>query len=327
MKSIQIHAYERRFAGAFSYGEKSLTKRRGIFIRYGDNYGEAAPLEGHSSDSLQEIVAALLGLGSEGVLRALEGERQSLPPALQFALECLTPAYKNSELDGRCLRVNALVSGENYQQIFSGLEKAAHSGFSVVKLKITEGNSSAVIEAIERSLKNKLPLQFRLDGNRSLSHSAWRDFVGSAERKSLIGAIEYAEEPCAELKSVLTGSPITLAADESAGSRAEILSLREAGVSVFILKPTALGGMKTSLELAGELHSKCVFSSLLESSIGRRHIAHSLMAANHSEPVGLGVAELFELDFFPSRPVYQGYQYFLPEENDWLKKLPWEGLQ
>ncbi len=327
MPGIQFHVYDRQLSRPFRFGQRELRSRKGIFLRHGESFGEAAPLEGHSTDSLQECLSCLLALGADGVLEP--NVMDPLPPSLRFAIEALHAKLSPSALSEKSLYLNGLIPALAPELLQQEINRLASEGFSNLKMKLTPENIQGIPSVLGYAAAEFPKLRFRLDANRSLNLTEWKQFQDMVAKSNASSIIEYVEEPSEDLERAAEAGVLKVAADESAPTRDDCLRLAKAGVTAFILKPMGLGGMKPALALADELNAlgaQTTFSSLLESSIGRRHIIHSLLQSNRKEVAGLAVSSLFMEDFLSSRPIYRGYQYLLPEELAWLNSLSWESL-
>ena len=200
-------------------------------------------------------------------------------------------------------------------------------GFTTIKVKLNPSSARQFPDLIELNRENGIDFMYRLDGNRSFTKDEFQELTRNIEKKDLLHKIEYIEEPCENLS--LGEAPIKIAADESAFNREQIFKLAKSGIKYFILKPTILGGVETAVTISSELLSlgaHSTITSTLETSVGRRHIIHTLMKYSHQNITGLATGDLFQLDFLPDSSVFSGRQYFTPEELRWLNSLEWETL-
>ena len=150
------------------------------------------------------------------------------------------------------------------------------AGYSVLKLKIAEPNSTIGDLELVREIHRQYPnLKLRLDANGRLSIAAALQLARDCVNEAL--PIEYFEQPVAstlemlELREALAreGLPIKIAADESVRKATDYLEAARLGAAdLLVLKVAPLGGVKTALEVAQSAGLPVVVSSALETSVG-----------------------------------------------------------
>jgi o-succinylbenzoate synthase len=268
---LTLKRYSGDSAGARN-ARHAWRRRSGILVElYADavhGIGEASPLPGYSTDTLDEAEVALAALDVRALERALE--RPAIHAALKAAAQLLPRtqpaarmALETAALDWRARRdgISAaallgvaphaertlawLVNAADHP----GARSAQAAGYRHFKLKIgAPGNFAAEVAAVidlGRALGTESRL--RLDANQS-----WTEVQAQGACRALAAtAVEFIEEPCQALSRPLE-TEIAIALDESLRGRHpnEIEGLvRQTGARVVVLKPMLLGGFTHCLEL------------------------------------------------------------------------------
>ncbi|MGA1825443.1 MAG: o-succinylbenzoate synthase [bacterium] len=335
LSAIDIFHYTLPFIKPLSLmGGGLLTERSGFIIRVQNEhkqiaYGEAAPFPNLHAESLDTAKHQLLVLKSELIgqdvpdhLDRLEGGfeqwlgKYNLAPSVRFGIEVallnLLGKVHNKSLaallkpDHRTtVSINALVSGKS-STIKEECERFGREGYKAIKLKVGRGaleedieNVRIARESIDRESSEKT-IALRLDANR-----AW-----SLEKAIIFGKavadipIEYIEEPVADPSQHLTfvrETNIPLALDETLTETSTINALQNlAGIRAFILKPSVLGSLERTMQLAHFAQNHAilsVISSPFHSSIGRTAEANLAACINeHDIPIGLDTYRWFQKD-------------------------------
>jgi o-succinylbenzoate synthase len=331
--SIRIHQRSLSFRRPFATSRWTLAFRDVVYIEITDpdsglrGTGEAAPFEDFGTESLAETLDAVQSLG--GALTPLPsgiGElRETLAaiPALRGA-PCASFAVESALLDllsrregvsmarllagdGALLNqmlVNAVIGAADAEQTARDALAAVNNGYTCLKLKIGRAALSDDIDAVEAVRETVGPaVLLRLDAN-----GAWeRDQALLALAALEPFDIEYVEQPVRAddinaLRDVTAHSPVPIAADEALATIEHARGLLEDGAAdVFILKPMALGSLLDARDFALEAQTAwkdVVFTSLLDSAIGRRAVAQlvaSLPSCGQRHH-GLATGVLFESD-------------------------------
>lgn len=262
----------------------------------------------------------------EAVISRLEGAIPDLAaaPAARFAVECalldldarIRGISMAAALGGRyrdSIPVNAVIGGGDAVEAGADAEAAWKAGFTCVKIKVGGGSLEEDIARV-RAVRLAVPddVLLRLDAN-----GAW-DF-GAAEqalREFALYDIEYIEQPVAadevDELAALTGLGIMfVAADESAQNleQAHMLLARGA-VNLFVIKPMAVGSLCACRAFALEAAERgcdVVFTSLIDSAIGRNAVAQLCASLPHSpRHHGLATGSLFLEDTGHDR-IVQGH--------------------
>lgn len=291
--------------------------REGLIFRLNKNgqnfYSEAAPLLGHSQESLSDVEAAMEKMGVQDFL-----DGKSAFASLRFAADRL----QNQSFSGG-IRANALLKSSGLEELFEEYENLTHEGFQTFKIKIYPENISLALEFLKNISggRNK----FRLDANGSLSESHWKHFskILPELRADLI---EYIEEPMSDWQHpILRTLSVPLAIDES--YQALKSQLPELPVSVCIAKPTTIGGLEEVKNFCRSTSLKIVFTSCLETEVGKRNLLSLLSELNTKFDNGISTGDLFEQNFLADFYYYDELPKPSPQEALWLASLPWREMQ
>jgi o-succinylbenzoate synthase len=239
--------------------------------------GEASPLPGYSTDTLEQAEGALASLDLQALALALEQEH---PLEALAAVGKLVPAGQSAarmaletavlDLRGRqCGRsapmllaqtpgaertlawlAGVLVGGDAESQTLPAIRRAMRGGYAHFKLKLGVKGKLREELAVVHGLRGALgsAVRLRLDANQAWSEADARAACGVLEDLD----IEFLEEPCsAPLRALHTRIPIAL--DESLRDRnpQDLASLaRRSSASIVILKPMVHGGLTRCLAMA-----------------------------------------------------------------------------
>lgn len=295
------------------------TERRGIWIGLEDDagrvaQGEASPLPGHSTETLQDCARALreidaIGLASRGLEVLVEppAELRTLPAAARFALETaivdaiglstgrpawdvLTEIVERRHPDielssrGAPVPLSALLQGETSEALARDAARARARGISCVKLKIDGGRPTAEIVRSIEAARAELGADraLRLDANQTLSPERALEVLEALSAFSP----ELIEEPVAyDALSGLCDPPIPIALDESL-KRPEVWTeiadrLESLRVIAVVLKPALVGGLVAALDLAAgatSRHIAATISHLFDGPVALAAAAHLALA-------------------------------------------------
>ena len=326
---MNIFEYSIPFSKLFTTANDIYKHRKGLILKtetsYGPVYAEAAPLPGFSSNTLQES-KDWLSLNWEQT----EKEHKKMgshfwnqvptPSSLAFALDALHWIYLSTEskqsLSGLLfthteanasaqVHVNRTISmaDRDITDILKYIDKAKKRGFKTFKFKVGI-DADRELTMINHIREVYPDIGLRLDANRAFSYSDAVTFTQNLESAQ----IEYIEEPLREdhlssISELYKQTSIELAADESTHSLPDALSLcKSKWFDVLVLKPMLLGSFANIfkvVEKASLNGKKLVFSSALETAIGRIISAHLSVCVTNSNDVahGLATGEWLKHDF------------------------------
>jgi o-succinylbenzoate synthase len=315
LAGLSLYRYHLPFSEPVKLKETTLRHREGLLVQLASDggaagWGEAAPLPGFSSESLDEVAGQLRHLAGSMVGRevtvdpegtvARELDAMGLAPSARFGFElALWDLYATSsgkvlpELVTRRPRatvpINALISSPNHA-IEEALRTRA-AGYKAVKLKVGGRGVEEDVELV-RAVRGTLndDVSLRLDANRAWSFEEAERFARSTADLRL----EYVEEPLSDvagLPSLTSTCGLPVALDESlAGMEPEALEDHGYARAV-VLKPTLLGGISRTLRfarIAARLGMRPVISSAYETGVGTSCLV-ALAAAVGDEEVPAGL--------------------------------------
>ena len=279
--------------------------------------GEAAPLAGFTSDTVEAAESALRGWAAD---ETDDGD----PPASVTARAAIDSALLDlgARIAGTTvhrllapespdrLAVSALATGSSPAAIATSAAAAVAAGHATVKVKVGAHGIHGDVDRVSAVRSRIGPdIRLRLDAN-----GAWG--VGEALRhldRLAAFDIEFVEEPVAgldDLAEVRLSSPIPTAVDESARTVDDVSRAVEMGAAdLVVLKPSAIGGPLEAARAAAIVRSAgldVVVTSLMEGSIGIRAAAHLASAIGALDPApGLATASLLAVDVdTPCLPVH-----------------------
>jgi len=227
--------------------------------------------------------------GFEQALFDLEGKHQTVPVARLFNNAA------TSEIG-----CNVLIDRVEPSQIPEKVNRIIDDGFSTIKMKVGRTNFRDDLTAIS-IVREIIPSNYtiRLDANGSWSvDEALQNLKQLAEFQ-----IEYVEQPIPRghieyLGELRIQSPVPIAVDEDIRSLSDLERvLYFDAADIVILKPMLLGGFVNAYTGALEAQKQdigVVFTSVLESTVGRSGIAHLAAAISPDRAHGLTAGTLVE---------------------------------
>lgn len=328
---ISTYPYRVKFAEPFRSAKGEIRERSGYLVCCENSegvcgWGEIAPFPLISREQDSEVRAAIIvatallsrfpapstpeQLGD--VLYELDTTLETMPPSVKFGIELaiLSLCEKQAGLPlsamlgddegGRLVPVNGIVDPDS-PRFDERLAELRSRGISCFKVKLLPGSREERIQRLER-LRSQLSVHetYRIDCNQMLAPEDALELVYRLGTQNL----EYLEDPLRtdrlkDLGVLAEKLPVPVALDESL----LLLDLkpfiaRHAKKYVFVLKPTLLGGIRTTVRLGRsiiEQGGKVVITSTLEWSHGLRgvYVAASCLAGHNLLPSGLLTNDLF----------------------------------
>jgi o-succinylbenzoate synthase len=313
-------------------GRETLSTRRGFLFRVdnGAGIGAATPLVPFTESleecqrTLEEAATAYEKAGwpgafrvvseiSEGRLRYPAGRHAVSLAALDLqAKQQNMPLYQM--LGGRgnpTVPVNATIGDGSPTATAAAARSAQQSGFPAVKVKVGAGSVERDGRRLQAVRDRVGPdLELRADANGAWEPAEATQFLSSVEDIGLA----YVEQPLpVEDTAAHQGlrehrTPIAL--DESLVERSVPELLRENIADVYVLKPTAVGGIDSARGMATRIQragAETVVTSIFESVVGRTAAVHLAASLDGLPPSGLATADRFETDLGPDpAPVRNG---------------------
>ncbi len=327
-----------------STGQGTLYCREGVLVGLEDatglkGYGEATPIQGFHTESLQEAREGLtrflpvLLQEKQWLIEEILEKFQTAFPAASTALsaidsalsdlfskqqDCSVAALLAGQFQTRVLpavRVNALLQSQGIKEIVREAGDRYREGFQTFKIKVGVqsikqdiGRISAVRESLGQDVN------IRLDAN-----EAWTfEEADTALQALLPFSIEYLEQPLPALDlqgaaALRKNHTILLAADEAACSPGDIRTiLKHQAADVIILKPAATGGPHLSMRMgvtAAQYNVPCITTTIMDGAVGRAMATH-VAAALPSDGLyacGLATGSLLEQDLSDGLKISDGH--------------------
>ena len=298
-------------------------------------YGDCAPLVAAGTETAADAHSWLTGrlpaLQDQGPYELIKGLSQpTKTPAARHALETALLDLI-SQSDGLSLRrwlspratdriaVNGS-AGVLEQNAAERCSKLLEQGFTTLKLKVGLARVTQELRWLEQ-LCGQLPahIRLRLDANGAWSMTQAQEFLRNLPETAIESLEEPLSEPLPERLAMLQGmTRIALALDESlTGFPLEQL-LEHPPVRRLILKPTVLGGLLPSRDLARravQAGLEVLVTSTLESALGIQAAAQLAAAIDPTDgPLahGLATSDWFSANLAETPAISNG-QLLLPD--------------
>lgn len=323
---LSLYAYKLPFKTPFKTGAGVFTHREGFILHFSarnsSSVTEIAPLPGFSKETLPEVEKLIISslqkwndaLKSFKTTEDLSSwlHSQKLPPSVEFGLSALgldILSRLNHESIMNMLgfstytdlNLNFVVSAGDTESRLKQLNDGYKTGFRVFKIK-SDNDTQSLFECLDAAWEKYPDIRFRIDANRSWEPDKARQIL----RKLDNYPIEFCEEPIhfgniTEFTELRKLSPVLLALDESLGTivRTDEI-IRNQLSDVIIIKPTLFGSVFKIIEtidLLGSHNSITVFTTTLESGVGRKITAWlAAMTSNSEIAHGLNTGNLLGSD-------------------------------
>ncbi len=282
IRRIRLFRFSLPLRHSIRVGGRTISRRDGVLLQLEDDaghcgYGEAAPLPGLHSETLETCVRELAEIKERliGQRFKIESDPEkwgsALSPASRFALDAaLTQLIftQNYSSENR-VAVNALITGKG-NEMLAQAQKAVADGYRSLKIKVGRASVEEELKMILAILRETPPaVKLRLDANRSWTPD-------QAESLSVLPAerIEYVEEPLQNLSGLeafYLRTGLAIALDESLRTPEAARYLAFEGVKALVLKPTVLGGfspVQKWAHLGREKGKMLILSDTFSSGIG-----------------------------------------------------------
>lgn len=307
-----------------------LPERRGLILRLEETsgrtgWGEAAPLEGFSRETLEEATEAArivlpdltdLAVASGTWLDVFSRSPSPSVPSVAFALESAILELM-AQVRGQSVRdilgggpssvtLNALL--DETDDVEETIQRLVGAGYHTVKLKVGRQDLAVDVDVVRRicsAADGRVDL--RLDANRAWTLQEALAFSEQVETSS----ISYVEEPLQnpdELAAYVSRSGWPIALDETTREWSPKRLREGMSVRAVILKPSLLGGIGDTYEwvrIASEEGVVPVLSASYESGVGLRMLG-AIAAAWTDVPAGLSTYATLEDDLLRPRPSTSG---------------------
>ncbi len=343
IKDFKYFPYSLQLKIPFQSSAQTIKQRDGFIISLIDelgnqSFGEASPLSGFSIETHNDLIQNLSEIRSKFVdfflsedLTAINNQLSTLKlvPSLRFALEqaILSLVIKRNksfvnQFVGALkseINVNAVFGFGETNEILSAVEEKINDGYNTVKIKIGRSNFEDDLKLISM-IRQKFGegVNLRLDVN-----GKW-EFEEAKKYLKLLSPfnIQYIEEPCNNLSSLIKLSEVSLipiAVDESAYTIDDFFEvINNSNIEFIVLKPMVLGGLISSLEIikkAEKKNKKIIISSSFESAVGKSGLALLAAITNHNFAHGLDTSRFFENDICADPFIVKAGKINLSREN------------
>lgn len=325
-------------------GHGTLYNREGVLVEIEDSsnlkgYGEATPIQGFHTESLQEACDSL-GRYLPVLLREKKWSTEEKIEKFQLAFPAAVTALSAIDtalcdlaskqrgcsvatlLAGQfhtsvlpAVRVNSLLQAQDTQEIVREAGDSYREGFRTFKIKVgvqPVRQDFERISAVRESLGEDVKI--RLDANQ-----AWTlEEADSAFEILSSLSIEYLEQPLSAqdlpgAALLRKNHTILLAADEAACSVDDIQTiLQNQAADIIILKPAATGGPHLSMRMglaAAKYTIPCVTTTLMDGAVGRAMATHvaAALPSNMLYACGLATGNLLEQDLSDGLKIRNGH--------------------
>ena len=298
--------------------------------------GECSIIEGLSIDNVSEIESKLewLCLNINKPPSYLFDELTDFPSiffGLEMALRSLKSLKENVLFSSDFTRgkasipINGLVWMGEIGFMKKQVDEKISKGFKCIKLKIGALDFDTEF-ALLKSIRDKYDsseLEIRVDANGAYHY---KNALTILDKLSKLN-IHSIEQPIKagqikEMSNLCQNSPIPIALDEELIGVVSIADkvklLEEINPQYIILKPSLLGGFKSSEEWIKVCpkNTKYWVTSALESNLGLSAISQWVYSLNNSLPQGLGTGSLFSNNF--ESPLYiKNAKLHFNKNNNW----------
>ena len=305
---LQYRRYRLPFRTPVRTAHGPWTEREGVVVRLEDaggiiGYGEAAPIPGFGTETVDEIEAACREMGEAVDDRSLD----AVPAALGCLKHALAAARSQVPVapTHASLAVAALLPAG--RAALGQVTAKADAGFRTFKWKVGVGDIAdelALLDDVCAALPDGAKL--RLDANGGWDRrQAERWLERCAERP-----VEFVEQPAfagptvggplkKKVEDLLLGLaedfPTPIALDEAVATGAELEHWLDVGWrGVWVVKPALLGDLAGVLARLAQRKATVVFSSALETRLGAQAALRAAFAwPGEPRALGFGVWPLF----------------------------------
>jgi o-succinylbenzoate synthase len=270
----------------------SLTNSRGITAR-----GEIAPLPWFGSETMAQALEFCCQL--DGAIT--QPEIKAIPdhlPCCQFALEAAYLALTQAQLTAQLPELDycfLLPAGEQALSCWQDLYQA--SGVTTFKWKIGVLDLPTEIQILQQLIIDfPSEVKLRLDANGALNLSQAQQLLSVTDN---LPAIEFLEQPLPpenflDILQLSQKHNTVLALDESVASFSQLQQVHRQGWrDVYILKVGIMGFSRRLIQFCQSHDLDIVFSSVLETEVGRQAVLNLTQCLNHPRAVGFGVQHLY----------------------------------
>jgi o-succinylbenzoate synthase len=294
--------YHRRFRQPLHTSHGLWAVRSGIIVRLIDRIsgrseaGEIAPIDWFGSESLAEAIEWCQSIGEDLTMTQIQQIPDTLP-ACQFGCGSAAIAFDSPPVNISPIPTQSALLPTGAAAI-DAWQALAAQGYSTFKWKIGVAPIAEEM-AIWQQLMAALPAsaKLRLDANGGLTYPQAVQWLERCDREP---RIEFLEQPLApDLISATIdlnrtfSTPIAL--DESVATFAKLRAVYHQGWrGIYVIKPGIAGFPWRLTGFITEHQLDVVFSSVLETSVGRSTAFELAAGLNLTRAMGFGVENWFE---------------------------------
>lgn len=309
---FSFRKYRGEFAAPVRTAHGVWTEREGIFVRLEADggragYGEIAPIAWFGTETLAEAEEFCRRLGAVVEDDVLDAVPERLG-CVRFALAAALDEVRGVNLPRgeKRLPVAALLPAG--RPALAALAQRVEAGFLAFKWKVGVARAEEELPLLD-DLLAQLPgfARLRLDANGAWDRrTAERWLERCAERP-----IEFVEQPVAPeradgLLGLANDYPVKLALDESVAGLAAVREWQARGwPGVFVIKPALAGAWRDVAAWIETTRADVVFSSALETALGRTQILRAILAQPEltKRALGFGVGGLSQDSRWDGPPI------------------------
>jgi L-alanine-DL-glutamate epimerase-like enolase superfamily enzyme len=294
-RDLDVHPFELPLRRPWG----TIEIRRGVLIRRGDAWGEAAELPQEQGATTTRLAWALRAGETEGTWPTRPAARHAMAQ-LRLTEEAVAQGRSLGALLGQShgrrprgvVDVNATLGIASVSATVQEARRAVRAGSTTIKLKIG-ANAAEIrrVEAVRNAVGGKI--RIRLDANGAWDARTAMNRLAELQRLE----IEYVEQPLppghvAALARLAARSPVPVVPDEDARSPAAARRLiRRDAFELIVLKPMVLGGPDIAAGLLVEAEDagvRPIITDVVESGVGRAAALHVASLSKHRAAHGLG---------------------------------------
>jgi len=323
IKDLKYIKYKLPLLNPITTSKLSLVERTGFILRLEDSkgnisYGEAAPLDGFSSETLDEAENEIKNFCKEfhdfnvhfdpsGLEYKLENYDIKSPSfSLAFDQALLWLMFNSKNLSLKTLGIesiheikfNGFVDITSERNTLDKIERLLKKGFDTIKLKIGRAKFSddlRIIKVINARLGDACKL--RLDVNGKWSKDEAAENLGHLNEFN----IEYVEQPCRKLSDLIflkNNSPVQIAVDESIENIDQLNKIIDEGTfENIVVKPMRFGQFFELIKIinrAEKLGKNIILSSAFESNLGKLVLSFLSQYTKHEIRHGFATDDIFK---------------------------------
>lgn len=272
----------------------SLRNSGGITAR-----GEIAPLPWFGSETMAQAIEFCQQLGGAITQQQIEAIPDYLP-CCQFALESAYLGLTQPQLTNQPSDLDfcyLLPAGEQALTTWQNLYQS--NGPTTFKWKMGVLNLSTEIQILKQLIAD-LPseVKLRLDANGAFNLPQAQQLLSFTDN---LHTIEFIEQPLSpeNFSDILQLSQhnTLLALDESVASFSQLQQVyREGWRGVYVIKVGIMGFSRRLIQFCQSHDLDLVFSSVLETEVGRQTVLNLTQQLNHPRAVGFGIQHLYDQD-------------------------------